>query len=373
VVGAGHISQSAFMPAFERAPGSELVAVVSGDAVKRAELPRRFDLPRVVGYDEYDELLASGDVDAVYIALPNWMHAEYAIRAAQHGVHVLCEKPMAVDEHECEQMMRAADEGGVRLMVAYRLHFDPANLEAIRRIAAGELGDPRLFTSTFTLDVEDPGNIRLAAPGRGGGPVYDLGIYCINAARYLFRQEPRVVAAASGSRSDPRFGATPETVAATLTFDGGRIASFVASFGGNSTSRYTVVGSLGCLTMEPAYDYTRAPKLVIEKDGQRQEYAPPEHDQFAAQLVYFSRCITSGCAPEPDGREGLADVRIIQAIHESIAQGGGPIRLLPLDPGPRPEPWQAILPPPVGANAPEIRVSSPRRADSPSGPEVPAR
>lgn len=361
------------MPAFERAPGSELVALVSGDAVKRAELPRRFDLLRVVGYDEYDELLASGDVDAVYIALPNWMHAEYAIRAARHGVHVLCEKPMAVNEHECEQMMRAAEEGGVRLMVAYRLHFDPANLEAIRRVRAGEIGDPRLFTSTFTLDV-DPGNIRLTAPGRGGGPVYDLGIYCINAARYLFRQEPRVVAAASGSRSGPRFAATPETVAVTLTFDGGRIASFVVSFGGNSTSRYTLIGSRGCLVMEPAYEYTHTPELVIEKDGQRQVHAPPEHDQFAAQLCYFSDCITSGRAPEPDGREGLADVRIIQAIHESIAQGGGPIRLLPLDARRRPEPWQAIVRPPADDEPPEIRVSSPRRTDaSPVGPEAPAR
>lgn len=359
------------MPAFARAPGSELVALVSGDEVKRAELPRRYDLPLVVGYDQYDELLASGDVDAVYIALPNWMHAEYAIRAARHGVHVLCEKPMAVDEHECEQMMRAAEEGGVRLMVAYRLHFDPANLDAIRRIEAGEIGDPRVFTSTFTLDVEE-GNIRLAPPSRGGGPMYDLGIYCINAARYLFRQEPRVVAAAAGSRSDPRFHQSPETVSATLTFDGGRIASFVASFGADSTSRFTVVGSRGTLVMEPAYDYTRAPKLLVEKGGQRQEHAYPEHDQFAAQLRYFSACIASGRAPEPDGREGLADVRIIQAIHESIAQGGGPIRLLPLDPGPRPEPSQAIVPPPPDDHPPEIHVSSPRRTEPAAGDEASA-
>jgi predicted dehydrogenase len=182
VVGAGYISQAAFMPAFARAPGSELVALVSGDEAKRAELPRHYDLPLAVSYDQYDELLASGDVDAVYIALPNWMHAEYAIRAARHGVHVLCEKPMAVDEHECEQMIRAAEEGRVRLMVAYRLHFDPGNLDAIRRIQAGEIGDPRVFTSTFTLDVE-LGNIRLAPPSRGGGPVYDLGIHASSPGR----------------------------------------------------------------------------------------------------------------------------------------------------------------------------------------------
>jgi predicted dehydrogenase len=363
VVGGGHISQAAFMPAFEQADGSELVALVTGDEVKRTELPRRYDNLTAVRYEQYDELLASGTVDAVYIALPNWMHCEYAVRAARHGVHVLCEKPLAVDERECEQMMRAAEENGVELMVAYRLHFDPANLEAIRRVTNGELGDPRIFVSSFTLDVE-AGNIRLSAPRRGGGPVYDLGVYCINAARYLFRQEPKLVAAAAASRDDPRFSASPETVSATLTFEGGRIATFVVGFGSSSTSRFSVIGTRGSLAMEPAYDYARAPRFTLEVDGERSEHDFPAHDQFAAQLVYFSECIATGRTPEPDGREGIADVRIVQAIHESIAQGGGPIRLLPVDPGARPHPNQAIVRPQPQERPAELRVSSPRRSES---------
>src|SRR5580765_3007976 len=131
VVGCGHIAQVAMLPAFANARrNSKLVAIVSGDPEKREALKKKYEVERAVDYAQYDQLLKSGDIDAVYIALPNSMHAEYGERAARAGIHVLCEKPMALTEAECERMMRTAREQNVKLMVAYRLHFERANLEA---------------------------------------------------------------------------------------------------------------------------------------------------------------------------------------------------------------------------------------------------
>ena len=161
VVGLGHIAQVAVLPAFGNARrNSKLAALVSGDPVKREQLSRQYKVDKACSYEQYDEMLKSGDVDAVYIALPNSLHCEYAVRAAQAGVHVLVEKPMALTEEECERMARAARDAHVKLMVAYRLHFERANLEAIEVARSGRIGEPRLFNSTFTMHVV-PGTIRV--------------------------------------------------------------------------------------------------------------------------------------------------------------------------------------------------------------------
>jgi len=161
VVGLGHIAQVAVLPAFGNARrNSRLAALVSGDPVKLEELGAKYHVDPRYSYERYDEMLKSGEVDAVYIATPNSLHAEYAIRAAQAGLHVLVEKPMAVTEEQCERMAEAARTAGVKLMVAYRLHFERANLEAIEVARSGRIGEPRIFTSTFTMQVV-LGNIRL--------------------------------------------------------------------------------------------------------------------------------------------------------------------------------------------------------------------
>src|SRR5256885_4393042 len=203
VIGLGHIAQSAVLPAFMHAKNSKMVALVSGDAEKRAKLARKY---RCDAYDVRDlnDVLDRPDVDAVYIAEPNDKHAEYAVRCAKEGVHVLCEKPLAISEEECRRMIEACHDSGVKLMTAYRLHFDPANLEAIRQIEQGRIGETRIFSSTFAYQVK-PGNIRTSAE-RGGGAIWDLGVYCINAARYLFRADPIEVFAMRIDRpDDPRF------------------------------------------------------------------------------------------------------------------------------------------------------------------------
>ena len=204
VVGLGHIAQVAVLPAFAHAArNSVLTALVSDDSEKLRQLGQRYSVKLTYPYERYDECVRSGDIDAVYIALPNSMHAEYSVRAANAGVHVLCEKPMAVTEKECQAMIRAARNHKVKLMIAYRLHFEQANLKAVEIVKSGKLGEPRFFNSLFGLDVKEE-NIRTQAD-LGGGTLYDLGVYCINAARNLFQSEPEEVFAYSGARTDRRF------------------------------------------------------------------------------------------------------------------------------------------------------------------------
>jgi len=156
VVGLGHISQVALLPAFKNAHNSVLAALISDDDKKRKELAKRFRLSpeSTYSYEEYDECLKSGEIDAVYVGLPNHLHCEYTVRAARAGVHVLCEKPMAVTEKECEQMTTACQKAGTKLMIAYRLHFEQANLEAVKIATSGQIGDLRIFSSTFSQQVD---------------------------------------------------------------------------------------------------------------------------------------------------------------------------------------------------------------------------
>ena len=342
VVGCGHIAQVAVLPAFGNARrNSKLVAIVSGDPLKRAELQKKYEIARALDYEHYDELMKSGDIDAVYIALPNSMHAEYTERAARAGVHVLCEKPMALTEAECELMARVAREHPVKLMVAYRLHFERANLEAIEIARSGRIGEPRLFTSTFTMTVV-PGNIRVQR-ALGGGVLYDIGIYCINAARSLFRDEPTEVRAiAAGAAGD-----VEESVSALLRFPHERLASFTASFGAGKVSEYRLVGTKGELAVDPAYEYARPLEHRLALEGtvvSERRFA--KRDQFAPELLYFSDCLLTNRDPEPSAEEGLADVRVIRALYRSIATGE-PVQLTPYQRRERPSLEQEIRRPPI--------------------------
>lgn len=339
VVGLGHIAQVAVLPAFQHAKNSKLAAIVSGDETKRRRLSDRYDVPWDTDYRHYDGLLRSGEIDAVYIALPNDQHRDFTVRAAKAGVHVLCEKPMATTEEDCRAMIEAAKTHAIKLMIAYRLHFDPATLEAIRLIRKGELGNPRLFNSTFTMQVRE-GNIR-AKRRRGGGPLFDIGIYCINAARYLFRDEPVEVSALAVNSGERRFREIDEAVSASLRFPGSRLASFVTSFGAADAGQLQVVGSRARLELTPAYEYAEGLTLQVTKDDRTRRRSFAKHDQFAAELEYFSDCILRDREPEPSGEEGLADVRIIRALDRSIASGR-PVRLPAFRRRRRPEPSQMI-------------------------------
>jgi predicted dehydrogenase len=325
VVGLGHIAQVAVLPAFAHAHNSELRALVSDDPIKRKKVGKQYNVELTYSYEEYEHCLNSGEIDAVYIALPNNLHREFAVRAARAGVHVLCEKPMAVTERECEEMIDAANSSRVKLMVAYRLHFEEANLQAVEIVKSGKLGEVRFFSSVFSMQVKQ-GNIRLKRE-LGGGTLYDIGIYCINAARYLFRSEPTEVFAFSVSNKDKRFQDIDEMTSAVLHFPGEKLASFSCSFGAADISAYEVVGTKGELRVEPAYEYVGELKHRLTVNGKTRERTFPMRDQFAPELVYFSECIKKGLNPEPSGAEGLADVRVIRALYRSAEVG----RALTLD------------------------------------------
>jgi predicted dehydrogenase len=362
VVGQGYISQIAVLPAFKNAKkNSELVALVSGDASKLKKLGKKYGVKILCGYEQYGELLRSGEIDAVYLALPNHLHSQYAVQAAQAGIHVLCEKPMAVVPEECEAMIQAAEEAKVKLMVAYRLHFEETNLSAIELVKKKKIGDPKIFQSAFTMGV-DPKNYRASDEERGGGPVYDIGIYCLNASRYLFQSEPLEVSAfAVGQTKSDKNPPPEESVTVNLKFPGERLASFVCSFGAYTHGNYIVIGSKGSFTVENAYEYVGDKILSWEIKGKKGKQKFKSRDQFAPELIYFSNCILKNQEPEPSGLEGLADVRIIRAIFES-AQTGKSIPIEPIDKE-RPGLRQEIYAPPV--QEPElVRAKQPSKDEA---------
>jgi predicted dehydrogenase len=238
---------------------------------------------------------------------------------------VLCEKPMAVTAGDCAAMINAAEKSDVRLMVAYRLHFEEANLKAIQLAQSGKLGELRLFTSTFTMSVR-AGNSKLQGE-RGSGSLYDIGVYCINAARHLFRDHPVEVQAMTATRTDdPRFAAVEEMITCSLRFPGERLASFSCSFGAAAIAEYRIVGTRGDLHLEPGYDYAKELRQYLTIDGKTKQKTFVRQDQFAAELIHFSEAVLSGREPEPSGREGMIDVAIVEALYRS-ARSGKPVRL----------------------------------------------
>jgi predicted dehydrogenase len=320
VIGLGHIAQAAVLPAFKHARrNTVLAALVSGEPKKLDALGRRYGVARRCRYEQVDELFASGEIDAVYIALPNNMHREFTVRAARAGLHVLCEKPMAVTARECEQMIRATTAANVKLMIAYRLHFERANLEAAKLARAGTLGELRFFSSDFSMQVSEE-NIRLER-AKGGGPLYDIGIYCINAARYALSEDPLEVWATATRSRDPRFREIDETVVGVMRFKDERVASFTCSFGAADRSTYTITGTRGSITLEPAYEYAEGLSYSLRVGERERTRKFAKSDQFAPELLYFSDCILKDRDPEPSGLEGLADLRVIEAMLRSIRTG----------------------------------------------------
>ena len=339
VVGLGNFAQTAILPAFANATDkAELAALVTGDPEKAKKLSRKYGVPSY-GYEQYDELLASGDINAVYIAVPNSEHRKYTEAAARAGVHVLCEKPLAYSVEDAQAMVDACRKAKVHLMTAYRLHFEEGNLDAIKAVRSGKIGDARLFTSIHTMQV-DPGNVRTDL-SLGGGPLEDIGIYCLNAARYVFRGEPNEVTAFAIRGKDRRFKEIPEAVSATLRFSGNRLATFLCGFGESKVSEYRVIGTEGVLKMDPAFTWNGDIEQTISRKEKAKTKTFEHRDQIAAELVYFSECILKNKKPEPSGEEGYLDVRIIDALRTSYTEHRT-VNIEPLTKAHRPRSSQSI-------------------------------
>ncbi len=319
VVGAGRISQIAFLPGVHLTGNSRATALVSGSARNAGKLAEFHGIDHIYSYEQYDEMLTADVADAVYIALPNSMHADFAIRAANAGKHVMVEKPLAVSEAECEAMIQEAKNANVFLMTAYRLHNEPGTVHTLDLIRSGAIGDPRVFTSLFAFQA-GADNHRLKA-AHWGGPLQDIGVYCLNAARHVFEDEPTDVVATRNVADDPRFAEVEETIAATLMFPKGRVAQFCASFGADQLDMYRIAGTAGEIAVEAAYEFTTPTTVRLKRGLEVIERIFPQTDQFAGQTEYFSDCIMNGVAPEADGEEGLADVQALLAIEEAARSG----------------------------------------------------
>ncbi|MDR5883786.1 Gfo/Idh/MocA family oxidoreductase [Caballeronia sp. LZ032] len=329
IVGLGDISQEAMMPGVDHTGNSEITALVTGNPDKARKVAEQYNIADIFTYEQFDELLASGKVDAIYLATPNWRHAEFVIPALKAGIHVLVEKPLEVSTEKCKAIAAAAEASTAKLMVAYRLHFEPGTLSTIERLRSGDLGDVRLFSSTFVQKV-DPANHR-AKSGVEAGPIFDMGPYPVNAARYVFEAEPVEVVSAVGVRHpEAGLGDFDDTVAVTLRFPGDRLAQFVVSYTLNTLDSFFALGTKGNIAMQPCYMYGKPTQQTVTIGQDEATHSFKNTDHFGGEMKYFSDCILNDTHPEPDVEEGYADVRVLEGILKALERGG-PVKLEPFE------------------------------------------
>jgi predicted dehydrogenase len=318
LVGIGKLAQGQLIPAFKKTRAARLTALVSGHPDKARKVAADNGVPEknIYSYETFDRIADNPDVDVVYVVLPNAMHAEYTLRAARAGKHVYCEKPMAVTAAECEQMIAACKKASRQLGIGYRLHFEPHNLELVRLARSRELGALKFITATAGTIPVEPGQWRLDKKLAGGGSMVDIGIYALQATRYATGEEPVSVSARQTITDRAKFKDIDETLAFTMTFPSGVLASCVSTYAAH-VSRVEVATDAGRFGLEPALYYHGI--KGFRSDGK--PFAFPDVDQFAAEMDDFAICVRDGLPTRVPGEEGLRDVRIIDALYRSAATG----------------------------------------------------
>lgn len=333
-IGLGTISDI-FMKACATSSTSKITAVVTGHAdTKGRKFAAQYGIPEssIYTYENFDRIRDNPAVDAVYIGLPNSMHAEYTVRAAKAGKHVLCEKPMAVSSEECRQMIAACQSANRKLMIAYRVHYDPTWNHAIQIIQSGALGQLKSFRGAF-LGNFAAGQWRLDRKFAGGGSLMDLGIYPLNGVRYLVqnqtatasKEEPTAFTAVTSTidRASGRFASMEESVEWTMKFPSGIIASCGSSYGASAPGFIEVAGDKGWLRITQAYSYDG---LHLEGHAGSQSFdelaTGKQPFQFTLEADHFAACIRNNTTPRTPGEEGLADLLAMESIYKAA---GSPI------------------------------------------------
>jgi predicted dehydrogenase len=327
VIGLGAIAGH-FMQGVQGSSNSQITGLVSGHRDKAERIAAQYGVPKssIYSYEEMDKFRDNKTIDAVYVALPNSMHAEYTIRSAKAGKHVLCEKPMSTTVSEAEAMIAACKAAQVQLMIAYRLHYEPLNLKAVKLIRDGALGRVQTINGAFGFNAA-PGAWRLNKALAGGGSLFDVGIYVLNASRYLTGEEPvRFTAVTSTIDQDGRFSTMEENVSWTTKFPSGIVATGSSTYGAKMPGYFKVFGSKGWMEMGPAFDYDglklRASFSSGEKDKPNIEIDEASHEKdpvhFSREAVYFSECILRNQRPRSSGEEGLRDMKYIEQIYASV-------------------------------------------------------
>jgi predicted dehydrogenase len=316
VVGVGNLTQKELIPAFRVSKKAKLTALVSGDTAKAQKLAHENNLlAAIYDYKNFDRIRENKNVQVVYIVLPNSMHGEVTERSARAGKHVLCEKPMEITSMRCQQMIDACKKADVKLMIAYRIQYEPMN-RAMQRMVREKVFGPVKFVEAENGQRVEKLQWRLSKTLSGSGAIGDVGIYCLNTIRFLLGEEPTEVFGRTFRPSgDPRFKEVDATVIWQMRFPSGVLANCMCSFDTHNTTSYRVVAERGNFGMDPSFRY-RGLKMFAHPDD------PPlpqivENNQFAEQLDHMADCVLNNRKPYTPGEEGLQDQRIIEAIFES--------------------------------------------------------
>ncbi|HEV2272937.1 MAG TPA: Gfo/Idh/MocA family oxidoreductase [Acidobacteriaceae bacterium] len=325
IIGLGRISMQHFMPAVLQTQTSRITGLVSGHRDKALKMAAQYGVPEssIYSYEEIDKIRDNPAIDAVYVALPNSMHAEFTIRSARAGKHVLCEKPMATSVSDCKEMIQACRQANKKLMIAYRCQLEPFNLRAVQLIREGRLGSVQAIESANGFN-ERLGEWRLDKKLAGGGPLMDMGIYSLNACRYLTGEEPvDLKGYSSVVDHDGRFDTVEENVSWTMKFPSGIVACCNTTYGAPMPGVFRVHGSKGVLDMDSAFGYEGQHLMARLNEGggkftkideQSQAHDP---SQFVAEADHFSQCVLEDKTPKSPGEEGLRDMELIAKIYAS--------------------------------------------------------
>jgi len=345
IVGLGHLTLEELLPAIVTCKKSRLSALVSGSPEKLKKVAAQYGVKpqNCYSYDTYDQLKDNPEVDVIYIVLPNGLHKEYVIRGARAGKHILCEKPMANSAAECREMIAACNTAGVKLMVAYRIHYQPHNRKIREMLQGKTYGSTKFIQATNCQSSANPAHWRHKKALAGGGALPDIGLYCVNTNRFILGEEPTEVFAYQHSTpNDPLFAEVEEMVSWQMKFPGGVIANCVTNYDSHDNKSYDVFCEKGWMKLENAYAYKGQRLNVAHAEGKTRhinDMVIAENDQFAAEMDHFSDCILNNKRPYSTGEEGLQDHIIMEAIYES-ARTGRPVKInsmVNVNRGPEPE------------------------------------
>ena len=325
-VGLGLISVQHFMPGTRMGQFGQITGLVSGHPDKAAKLAAEYSVPpgNIYTYETFDKIRDNPNIDAVYIGLPNSMHAEYTIRAAEAGKHVLCEKPMAVNVKECEAMIAACKKANRKLMIAYRCHLQSSHMQARDLVRSGAIGKVEAIEGAAGFNIAH-GVWRTQRQYAGGGPLMDIGIYALNACRFILGEEPADISAYSTVVDhDDRFVDIEENVSWTMKFPSGAVASMTTTYGASQEGFIRLHGSTGVVEIN-GFGYDGI-SMTLHKTGQRRNEVTTQVDNakdpahFVWESDYFSRAVMDNTAIEPSGEEGLKDMQAIARIYEAAGR-----------------------------------------------------
>ena len=319
LVGLGSLSTHQIAPALQKTKFCRLAGIVTGTPAKAEKWKTQYSLAdkNIYSYDTMEKMADNPDIDVVYVVTPNALHAEHTIKAAKAGKHVLCEKPMEVSSEKCQQMIDACKTAGRQLAIGYRLHFEANNLECVRLARDKVFGDLKSIEADFGFLIGDPKQWRLNRALAGGGPLMDVGIYALQATRYITGEEPVQVTAVQTVTDPVKFKDVEETIAWQLKFPGGIVTSSTSTYNFNGMARYQAFAENGWFELSPAYGYSG----IQGRRSDGQQINLESGDQFAAEMDNFAQCILNNQPTRVPGEEGLRDVKIMMAIYEAARTG----------------------------------------------------